>query len=100
MTLFVLPVAILEIVWVAEKVYRLSKKTTRELVEAILKTPELKLPSGPRVQTRPRHLWDTKDNVFADAVMGYWGLEEGHSTVYTYDQTDFKKISGLQVRRP
>jgi len=36
----------------------------------------------------------------ADAVMGYWGLEEGLSTVYTYDEKDFKKISGLQVRRP
>ena len=36
----------------------------------------------------------------ADAVMGYWGLEEGFSTVYTYDEKDFKKISGLQVRNP
>jgi hypothetical protein len=32
--------------------------------------------------------------------MGYWDLEGGLSTVYTYDENDFKKISGLQVRRP
>ena len=32
---------ILEIVWVTEKVYRLNRKTIRELVEAILNTPEL-----------------------------------------------------------
>jgi hypothetical protein len=37
---------------------------------------------------------------FADAVMGYWGLQEGLSTVYTYDEKDFKKIFGLQVRKP
>ena len=43
--LYVLPVTILEIVWVMEKVYRLSRKAIRELVEAILNTPELKCPS-------------------------------------------------------
>ena len=43
-TLFVLPVTILEVVWVTEKVYRLNRKTIRELVEAILNTPELKCP--------------------------------------------------------
>jgi len=43
-TLFVLPVTILEGVWVTEKVVRLSRKTIRELVEAILNTPELKCP--------------------------------------------------------
>jgi predicted nucleic acid-binding protein len=44
--------------------------------------------------------YETQKIKFADAVMGYWGLEEGLSTVYTYDENDFKKISGLQVRRP
>jgi predicted nucleic-acid-binding protein len=34
--LSLLPVTILEIVWVMEKVYRLSRKAIRELVEAIL----------------------------------------------------------------
>jgi predicted nucleic acid-binding protein len=49
------------------------------------------------------YLWasyETQKIKFADAVMGYWGLEEGLLTVYTYDEKDFKKISGLQVRRP
>ena len=98
-TLFVLPVAILEIVWVTEKVYRLSRKTIRELVEAILNTPELKCPLD-RVFRQALVVYETHKIKFADAVMGYWGLEEGLSTVYTYDEADFKKISGLQVRRP
>jgi predicted nucleic-acid-binding protein len=40
----VLPVTLLEIVWVTEKVYRLTRKAIRELVVAILNTPELKYP--------------------------------------------------------
>lgn len=98
-TLYLLPVTILEIVWVTEKVYRLSRKTIRELVEAILNTPDLKCPLE-RVFRQALITYETQKIKFADAVMGYWGLEEGVSTVYTYDEDDFKKISGLQVRKP
>jgi predicted nucleic-acid-binding protein len=98
-TLYVLPVTVLEIVWVTEKVYRLDRKTIRELVEAILNTPELKCPLE-RVFRQALLAYETKNIKFADAVMGYWGMEEGLSAVYTYDENDFKKISGLQVHRP
>jgi predicted nucleic-acid-binding protein len=98
-TLFVLPVTILEIVWVTEKVYHLSRRTIRELVEAILNTPELKC-SLEHVFRQALATYETQNIKFADAVMGHWGLEEGLSTVYTYDEKDFKKISGLQVRKP
>ena len=97
--LFVLPVAILEVVWVGEKVYRLSRKTIRELVEAILNTPELRCPLE-RVFRQALVTYETQKIKFADAVMGYWGLEEGLSAVYTYHEADFKKVLGLQVRRP
>ena len=99
MNLYVLPVTILEIVWVTEKVYRLGRKTIRELVEAILNTPELKCPLE-EVFRQPLITYETHNIKFADAVMGCWGLNEGISTVYTYDEKDFKKISGLQVFRP
>ena len=99
MTLFVLPVTILEVVWVTEKVYRLSRKAIRELVEAILNTPELKCPLE-HVFRQALVTYETQKIKFADAVMGYWGLEEGLSTVCTYGENDFKKISGLKVRRP
>jgi len=98
-TLFVLPVAILEVVWVAEKVYRLSRETIRELVEAILNTPELRCPLD-RVFRQALITYEARKIKFADAVMGYWGLEEGLSTVYTYDEADFKRVSGLRVCRP
>ena len=97
--LYVLPVTILEIVWVTEKVYRLSRKAIRELVEAILNTPELKCPLE-QVFRQALITYETHNIKFADAVMGYWGLNEGLSMVYTYDEKDFKKISGLQVHKP
>ena len=97
--LYVLPVTILEIVWVTEKVYCLSRKAIRELVEAILNTPELKCPLE-QVFRQALITYETQNIKFADAVMGYWGLNEGFSTVFTYDEKDFKKISGLQVRKP
>ncbi|MBS3919129.1 MAG: PIN domain-containing protein [Deltaproteobacteria bacterium] len=99
LTLYVLPVTILEIVWVTEKVYRLSRRTIRELVEAILNTPGLKCPLE-YVFRQALATYETQNIKFADAVMGHWGLEEGLTIVYTYDEKDFKKISGLQVRRP
>ena len=99
LTLYVLPVTFLEIVWVTEKVYRLSRRTIRDLVEAILNTPGLKCPLE-HVFRQALATYERQNIKFADAVMGHWGLEEGLSTVYTYDEKDFKKISGLQVRRP
>ena len=99
MTLYVLPVTILEIVWVTEKVYRLGRKAIRELVEAILNTPELKCPLE-QVFRQALIAYETQNIKFADAVMGYWGFNEGLSTVYTYDEKDFKRIPGLQVRKP
>jgi predicted nucleic-acid-binding protein len=99
LTLYLLPVTILEIVWVTEKVYGLSRKTIRELVEAILNTPNLKCPLE-HVFRQALLAYEAKKIKFADAVMAYWGLEEGISTVYTYDEDDFKKISGLQIRKP
>jgi len=97
--LYVLPVTILEIVWVTEKVYRLSRKAIRELVEAILNTPQLNCPLE-QIFRQALITYETQNIKFADAVMGYWGLNEGLSTVYTYDEKDFKKISGLQVCKP
>ena len=99
MTLYMLPVTILEIVWVTEKVYRLSRKAIRELVEAILNTPELKCPLE-QVFRQALITYETQNIKFADAVVGHWGLNEGLSTVYTYDEKDFKRIAGLQVRKP
>lgn len=97
--LYILPIAIIEIVWVLEKYYKLDKKVIRELVEAILNTPELKCEME-YVFKKAIKSYEEKNIKFADAVMGYWGLERGFSIVYTYDEKDFKRIEGLEVKKP
>lgn len=98
-TLYVLPVAIMEIVWVLEKIYKLDRKIIREFIEAVLNTPEIKCDMDD-VFRMAIQLYEEKNIKFADAVMGCWGLEKDISTVYTYDEKDFKRIPGLNVKKP
>lgn len=97
--LHLLPVAVLETVWVLEKVYKYDRKSIREITEAILNTPELKTEMG-EVFRKAIALYETRNVKFADAVMGYWGIERGLTTVYTYVEKDFKRIEGFEVRKP
>lgn len=97
--LYILPVALLEIVWILEKYYKLNKITVREHVEAILNTTELNCEME-EVFRKAVAVYEEKNIKFADAVMGFWGLERGFSAVYTYDEKDFKKIEGLDVSKP
>ena len=97
--LYILPVAILEIVWIMEKYYKLDRKTIMEIVEAILNTPELKCEMQD-IFKRAIEDYENKNIKFADAVMGHWGLEKGLTTVYTFDEKDFKRIKRLEVKKP
>jgi predicted nucleic-acid-binding protein len=67
---------ILEIVWVMEKGYRLSRKGIREPVESILKTPGLECLPEPlfRQALIP---YKTQNIKFADAVVAYRSIKEG-----------------------
>ncbi|MDP3296715.1 MAG: PIN domain-containing protein [Thermodesulfovibrionia bacterium] len=98
-TLYLLPVAIMETVFVLEKVYKIEKKKIKELLMAILNTPEIKNEMED-VFRKALEVYESKNVKFADAVMGYWGLEKGFSIVYTYDEKDFKRIEGLEVKKP
>lgn len=64
----------LEIVWVLEKVYKFERKQIREVAEAILNTPELKIEMDD-VFRKALQVYEEKNVKFADAVMGCWGLE-------------------------
>ena len=97
--LYLLPVAVLETVWVLEKVYAFSRKDVREVVEAILNTPELKVEQE-AVFRKALQSYGEKNIKFADAVMGYWGLDRGYNAVFTYDEKDYKRIEGLESRKP
>ncbi|MBI5050486.1 MAG: PIN domain-containing protein [Nitrospirae bacterium] len=97
--LYVLPVALMETVFVLEKVYKIDRKKIREMLEAILNTPVLRIEMGD-VFRKAIEVYEEKNVKFADTVMGYWGLEKGFSAAYTYDEKDFKRIEGLEVRKP
>lgn len=97
--LYVLPVAILEIVWVLEKVYKYDRSSIRELVSAIINTPQLRVEKED-IFRKALLVYEIKNVKFADAVMGFWGLEKGYETVFTYDEKDFKRIEGLKVKKP
>lgn len=97
--LYILPEVIMEIVWMLEKYYRLDRKIVRELTEAIMNTPEFHIEMED-VFRKALRLYEEKNVKFADAVIGYWGLERDISIVYTYDERDFKHIKDIEVRRP
>lgn len=97
--LHILPVTMLEIVWVLEKAYKFGKKEVRGLAEAIINTPQLKVEMGD-VFLKALKAYEEKNVKFADAVMAYWGLEKKISIAYTYDEKDFRRIEGLTVKRP
>jgi predicted nucleic-acid-binding protein len=99
LALYLLPVALLETVWVLEKVYGFGKTEVKQVVEAILNTPEFRIEMG-IVFKKAIQTYAEKNIKFADAFMGYWGLEKGYTTVITYDEKDFKRIDGLEVRKP
>jgi len=92
-------VELMETVFVLEKVYKIDRKKIREMLEAILNTPVLRFEMGD-IFRKAIKVYEEKNVKFADAVMGYWGLEKGFSTVYTYDEKDFKRIEGLEVKKP
>jgi predicted nucleic-acid-binding protein len=97
--LHILPVTMLEIVWVLEKVYKHGKKEVRELAEAIINTPQLKVEMGD-VFLKALKVYEEKNVKFADAVTAYWGLEKKISIACTYDEKDFRRIEGLTVKKP
>jgi predicted nucleic-acid-binding protein len=99
LALHVMPVTMLEIVWVLEKVYKYPKMAIRELAEAIINTPQLKVELA-GIFLNALKVYAEKNVKFADAVMAFWGMDKGIAIAYTYDEVDFKRIDGLTVIKP
>jgi predicted nucleic-acid-binding protein len=89
----------MEIVFVLDKVYKLSRKDIQDLVTALLNTPELSVEMAD-VFRKAVQAYAEKNIKFADAVMAFWGLERGLTTIFTYDEKDFRRIHELEVRKP
>ena len=99
LSLYLLPIAVMEVVFVLDKVYILERRNIQEMVIALLNTPELNV----EMETVFRKAIDAyaeKNIKFADAVMAFWGIERGLTTIFTYDEKDFKRIAELEVKKP
>ena len=82
-----------------EKIYKFERKIIREIVEAILNTPQLRIEMEGVFRNAIKS-YEEKNIKFADAPMGYWGLAKDLSVILTYDEKDYKRIEGLEVRKP
>lgn len=98
-SLHLLPIAVMEVVFVLDKVYKLDRKRIQEMIHALLNTPELSVDMED-VFRKAIDAYVEKNIKFADAVMAFWGIEKGLTTVFTYDEKDFKRIDGLEVKKP
>lgn len=98
-TLFVPGIVIFEVVWVLEKTYKMEKGKIARTIEAILNTPIFKCESE-MILRKALETYAAKNIKFADAVIGHWGLSQGIPTVYTYDEKDFKRIKGVEAKKP
>jgi predicted nucleic-acid-binding protein len=98
-SLYLLPVAVMEVVFVLDKVYKLGRKTVQEMVIALLNTPELSIEMED-VFRKAIEAYAERNIKFADAVMAFWGLERGLTAIFTYDEKDFKRVHGLEVKKP
>lgn len=96
--LYVMPIAIMETVWVLERVFKLKREDIRDLVQAILNTPELKIEESD-VFDKAIDDYCQRNIKFADAVMAHVGIKKDCFIVFTYD-AHFKRIKGLEVRTP
>lgn len=97
--LYVLPIALLEVVWVLEKVYRLPKSRIREVVEGIIYTPGLKVEKA-RIFLEALRDYEEKNVKFADALMARWALSKSISRIVTFDCKHFQRIEDFEVVSP
>ncbi|MDL1971195.1 MAG: type II toxin-antitoxin system VapC family toxin [Candidatus Desulfofervidaceae bacterium] len=98
LVLHIVPIVILEIVWVLEKVYKWPKQEVIELIKALLNTPELKVEMKDVVDQAIK-LYESTGIKFADAFIACWVKKRGGKRIYTYDKKHFK-ITGLEVEEP
>jgi predicted nucleic-acid-binding protein len=98
-SLYLLPIAVLETVFVLEKVYKLNKRDIAQRILALINTPDITIEMKD-VFANAITCYIEKNIKFADAVMGYWGLEKGINIAYTYDRKDFGRIAGIKVMQP
>jgi len=90
---------IAEIVWTLESYYALDKPTIHDHVLAILNTPGLEIAGADRLLQAMA--WYAEHNIdVIDAYHAVWSIDASVSGIFTFDTKHFRRIRGLDVRRP
>ena len=95
--IFVPFIVVAEIVWVLEKIYRVSKEEISEIIESLINTPGMNVELSGVVRSA-LGFYRGKNIKFADAVISSWTLNIGADELITFDETDFKKVDNLKVK--
>lgn len=92
-------IVLMEFVWVLEKHYKMERPVVGEYLESVLNTPVFRCEME-NIFRNSIEDYRGKNVKFADAVIASWGMERGIKTVYTYDERDFRRIKGVEVKKP
>lgn len=97
--LFVPMMALIEIAFVLERQYKLKKFEIKEYIDSIVNTAQLRC-ENPELMKSAVDIYVSKNIKFGDAVISAWALQNNIHDIYTYDDKDFKRVSGLNVKSP
>ncbi|MDP1809127.1 MAG: PIN domain-containing protein [Actinomycetota bacterium] len=97
-SLFMADIAIAEIVWVLESVYKLSKDEIKDKLETVLNTPNIDF-QNKQVLTESVVIYATYNIDFIDAYQAVLAKHRQISAIYSYD-TDFDKLAGVSRIEP
>jgi len=97
-SLFMADIAIAEIVWVLESVYKLSKDEIKDKLETVLNTPNIDF-QNKDVLTESVVIYATYNIDFIDAYQAVFAKHRQISDIYSYD-TDFDKLAGVSRIEP
>lgn len=88
-----------EIVWALESHYHQQKDEIQSKVLAILNTPGIEIIDSETILKAI--IWYTEKNVdFIDAFNGAWMIDQGISTVCTFDRKQFSRFEGIKIVVP
>lgn len=96
--LFMSDLAVAEIVWVLESIYKLSKSEIRDNVETVLSAPNIEF-QNKEFLSESVVLYAAHNVDFIDAYQAVLVKHRQMSGIYSYD-TDFDKLAGVLRLEP
>lgn len=90
---------IAELVWTLEFFYHVPRSNIKDKIIGIVATPGISVAEDDLVLSAIA-AYAEKNVDFADAYNAAWLLDQGISTVCTFDRRHFSRLSGLEIQVP